>query len=167
MAKQLSAKAAHIQNVLAGANLTTEVRELNESTRTAAEAAAALGCAVAQIAKSIIFATADTDEAILVIASGVNRVDEKKIAELIGHPIKKATPEFVVERTGFVIGGVPPLGHAIPIKTFIDEDIFQYDIMWAAAGTGRSLFSLTPADLKRVTGGQVGKISIVPAQMNI
>jgi len=159
MVNQLSPKAAHIQSILAGANLTSDVKELSESTRTAAEAAAALGCAVAQIAKSIIFEAGNTGEAILVIASGANRVDEGKVAKLIGQPLKKATAEFVVEKTGFVIGGVPPLGHEQPIRTFIDEDIFQYDVIWAAAGTGRAVFSLTPADLERVTGGQVSKVN--------
>src|SRR5271168_1413783 len=100
MVNQLSPKAAHIQSILAGANLTSDVEELSESTRTAAEAAAALGCAVAQIAKSIIFEAGNTGEAILVIASGANRVDEGKVAKLIGQPLKKATAEFVVEKTG-------------------------------------------------------------------
>ena len=155
MTSQLSTKTAHIQRILEEKEVQTEVRELNESTRTAAEAAQTLGCAVAQIAKSIIFSTASSGEPILVIASGANRVDEQKVAKLVGQPLRKATAEFVLEKTGFVIGGVPPLGHLIPIKTFIDEDILQYEIIWAAAGTGRSVFSLRPHDLERITGGEV------------
>jgi prolyl-tRNA editing enzyme YbaK/EbsC (Cys-tRNA(Pro) deacylase) len=159
MTNQLSTKAARVQAALERANLSTQVKELSESTRTAAEAASALGCTVGQIAKSLIFTTVNTAEALLVIASGTNRVNESKVKDLIGEPIKKATAEFVLEKTGFAIGGVPPVGHSEPLKTFIDQDIFQYEIIWAAAGTGHSVFCLTPADLERITGGQV--VSIV------
>jgi len=159
MTNQLSTKAARVQAALDKAELATEVKELNESTRTAAEAAAALGCTVSQIAKSLIFTGATSGDAILVIASGTNRVNEIKVAELIGEPLKKATAEFVLEKTGYVIGGVPPVGHLTPLKTFIDRDLRQYEIIWAAAGTGHAVFSLTPADLERITDGQV--VSIV------
>jgi len=152
-------KAAKVQAALTSANLSTQVKELNESTRTAAEAASALGCTIGQIAKSLIFRGSETGEAILVIASGANRVNEAKVAELIGQPIKKATAEFVLDKTGFVIGGVPPLGHEQPLKTLIDKDIFAFEIIWAAAGTGHAVFSLTPADLERVTGGQVAAVT--------
>jgi prolyl-tRNA editing enzyme YbaK/EbsC (Cys-tRNA(Pro) deacylase) len=158
MTNQLSTKAARVQAALEKANLVAEVKELSESTRTAAEAASALGCTVGQIAKSLIF-TAASGEAILVIASGINRVNESKVKEIIGEPIKKATAEFVLEKTGYAIGGVPPVGHIETLKTLIDQDIFQYENIWAAAGTGHAVFCLTPADLERVTGGQV--VSIV------
>jgi len=159
MTNQLSTKAARVQAALESAHLQVQVKELSESTRTAAEAAAALSCSVAQIAKSLIFTGATTGEAILVIASGTNRVNESKVAELLGQPLKKASAEFVLEKTGYAIGGVPPVGHVQPLKTFIDQDLLQYEIIWAAAGTGHAVFSLAPADLERITGGQV--VSIV------
>jgi prolyl-tRNA editing enzyme YbaK/EbsC (Cys-tRNA(Pro) deacylase) len=159
MTNQLSTKAARVQAALERAHLSTEVKELSESTRTAAEAAAGLSCTVAQIAKSLIFTGVTTGEPILVIASGSNRVNESKMAELIGQPLKKATAEFVLEKTGYAIGGVPPVGHLQPLKTFIDQDLLQYEIIWAAAGTGHAVFSLAPTDLERITGGQVVSVS--------
>ena len=129
------------------------------TTKTARDAAAAVGCSVAQIAKSIIFRTAESRRAVLVIASGVNRVNEQRMAQLIGEQLEKATPEFVREATGFVIGGVPPVGHATQIETWIDQDLLQFDRIWAAAGTPSSLFSIEPDQLRRITGGKVQAIS--------
>jgi prolyl-tRNA editing enzyme YbaK/EbsC (Cys-tRNA(Pro) deacylase) len=135
-----------------------EVLELDESTRSAAEAAAAIGCQVAQIAKSLIFRTVRSDRSVLVVASGVNRVDEETVAELVGDPIEQADPKFVRERTGFSIGGVPPVGHSTPPITIIDEGLRQFDIIWAAAGTPRSVFALTPDQLAAMTGATYSRI---------
>jgi len=131
------------------------VVELPASTRTSAEAAQAVGCQIGQIAKSLIFKTCETQRPILVIASGANRVDELKIGARLGEPIGKADAEFVRSRTGFVIGGVPPIGHIEVIKTFIDEDLLAFEQIWAAAGTPHAVFPLKPADLVKITNGEV------------
>jgi prolyl-tRNA editing enzyme YbaK/EbsC (Cys-tRNA(Pro) deacylase) len=155
MSRELSPSAQKVQEALNILGVTLEVVELPDSTRTAVEAAQAIGCQVAQIVKSIVFKAKRTSQPILVIASGSNRVDERKIEGLIGEPLGKADADFVRERTGFVIGGVPPVGHANSLKTFIDEDLLQYPEIWAAAGTPHAVFRLTPADLLKISHGQV------------
>ena len=151
----LSPSAQRVQQALTQLGLTLEVVELPDSTRSAAEAAAAIGCTVGQIAKSLIFKTKGSEKPVLVIASGSNRVDEKKIAALLGEKISKAEADFVRQQTGFAIGGVPPVGHIEPLRTFIDEDLLAYAEIWAAAGTPHAVFRLMGADLVRATGGQV------------
>ena len=131
------------------------VLELPASTRSAAEAAQAIGCQVGQIAKSLVFKTKNSQRPLLVIASGVNRVDVKRIGDLTGVKIANADADFVRQQTGFTIGGVPPVGHSQPLDTFIDADLLAYDHLWAAAGTPHAVFQLTPDDLVRITGGQV------------
>ena len=154
----LSPSAQKVQDALAALGLTLQVVELPASTRTAIDAAQAIGCQVGQIVKSLVFKSKRTDRPILVIASGANRVDEKKVEALIGEPLGKADADFVRQRTGFVIGGVPPLGHAQPLQTFIDRDLLQYPWVWAAAGTPNAVFQLDPADLPRMSGGQLADI---------
>lgn len=134
------------------------VVELADSTRTAKEAAQAVGCQLGQIVKSLVFRTIDSSRAVLVVASGPNRVDEGLLSRLLGEGITKADADFVRERTGYVIGGVPPLGHATPLVTFIDEDLLQFDEVWAAAGTPHAVFCLKSSDLPAMTGGQLVKI---------
>jgi len=136
-----------------------EVVEFDESTRTSAEAAAAIGCEVAEIAKSLIFRAATSGRAVLAIASGASRVDEKKLGRLVGEKIGRAAADFVREKTGFAIGGVPPVGHVEPLTTWIDEGLFAFDAIWAAAGTPNAVFRLTPADLLRLTGGTKAAIA--------
>jgi prolyl-tRNA editing enzyme YbaK/EbsC (Cys-tRNA(Pro) deacylase) len=102
---------------------------------------------VGQIAKSIVFRGTQTDTPVLVIASGKHRVDENKITALVGEIVEKSNANFCKDNTGFVIGGVPPYGHTTKIKTFFDEKLFQYDIIWAAAGTPNSVFKITPSEL--------------------
>jgi prolyl-tRNA editing enzyme YbaK/EbsC (Cys-tRNA(Pro) deacylase) len=155
----LSSSALKVQQALIAIGMQLEVIELPESTRTSLEAAQALGCQVGQIAKSIIFQAIPSQRPILVIASGSNRVNEKVIAALIGEVIGKADADFVRQRTGFVIGGVPPVGHTERLETFIDQDLLQYREIWAAAGTPHAVFRLTPDDLLRMTGGLVIKIT--------
>jgi prolyl-tRNA editing enzyme YbaK/EbsC (Cys-tRNA(Pro) deacylase) len=135
------------------------VVELPASTRTAQDAAAAVGCTVGQIVKSLVFRGAQTNKPLLVVASGSNRVDEARLGELAGEPIAKADAPFVRAHTGFAIGGVAPLGHPAPVETYIDTDLLQYDEIWAAAGTPSAVFALTPADLQLMTGGQVAAIA--------
>jgi len=156
----LSTSAQKVQAALVARGFSFEVQELNQSTRTAAEAAAAIGCDVAQIAKSILFRGESSGRAVLVIASGTNRVDEKAVAELLGEQPGKADADFVRQQTGFVIGGVPPIGHDKPITTFIDEDILAFDTIWAAAGTPFAVFRLDPKSLATLTGGQVARVAL-------
>ena len=132
-----------------------EVLEFDASTRTAADAAAAIGCDVAQIAKSLIFRGGTSGRAVLIIASGVDRVDEKKAAAAIGEPIDRADADFVREATGFAIGGVPPVGHKNPPIVLIEQSVMQFAEIWAAAGTPNAVFRLTPADLVELTGGRM------------
>ena len=151
----LSPSAQKVQDALAARGFTNQVVEHEQTTRTSAEAAQAVGCEVGQIAKSLVFKGRQSGKAILVIASGANRVDEKKLRELAGEKIEKPDAEFVRSQTGFVIGGVPPVGHAQPLITFIDEDLTRFDTIWAAAGTPNAVFKLTPGDLVKMTGGKV------------
>jgi prolyl-tRNA editing enzyme YbaK/EbsC (Cys-tRNA(Pro) deacylase) len=134
------------------------VVEFEESTKTAADAAAAVGCEVAQIAKSIIFKAADTSRAVLVITSGINRVDEKKIRALLGEKVERADADFVRERTGFAIGGVPPVGHAMPSVVFVDRDLKQYPTLWAAGGTPNAVYETGFETLVALAGGTVADV---------
>jgi prolyl-tRNA editing enzyme YbaK/EbsC (Cys-tRNA(Pro) deacylase) len=155
MNSNLSDSAQRVQDALQNLGLTLHVVELPASTRTAEQAAEAIGCTVGQIAKSLLFKTIETERPILVIASGTNRVDESVIGELVGEPIEMADPDFVRETTGFAIGGVPPVGHTQAIKTFIDEDLLTYETIWAAAGTPHAVFRLSPDDLLQAADGEV------------
>ncbi len=134
------------------------VLEFDASTRTADEAAAAIGCTVAEIAKSLVFRSA-SGRSVLVVASGVNRVDEKKAAAVIGEKIGRADADFVREATGFAIGGVPPIGHATAPVVLIDERLMAFDTIWAAAGTPNAVFRLTPAELVELTKGTVAAVA--------
>lgn len=151
----LAPSAQKVQDALAALGLSLDVKEFPQTTRTSAEAAAAIGCEVAQIAKSLVFKGKQSGRAILVIASGANRVNEKAVAALVNEPIERPDADFVRAKTGFVIGGVPPLAHAEPLETLIDEDLVQFSKIWAAAGTPNAVFRLTPADLPRMTNGRV------------
>ena len=134
------------------------VVELPASTRTAAEAAAAIGCEVAQIAKSLVFRGLTTNRPVLVVASGVNRVDEALVAALIGEPIGKADAEFVRARTGFAIGGVAPVGHTEAPISVLDEDLMELGETWAAAGTPHAVFKLLPSQLVELTGAVPSRV---------
>lgn len=129
-------------------------RMLDNSARTAQEAADALGIAVGQIAKSIIFRRKSDDVAVLVVTSGDRRVDEKKVEAHVGK-VGRADADFVKSRTGFSIGGVSPVAHATPPVTLIDQDLLRFDVVWAAAGHPHSVFPLHPGDLQRLTGAPV------------
>lgn len=158
----LSPAAARVQEALTVLGFGDRVVEFAQTTRSSAEAAAAIGCTVAQIAKSILFKGAASGAPIMVIASGVNRIDERKVAALIGEKLRKADPDFVRAVTGFVIGGVPPVGHAQPIRKLIDRDLLQFERIWAAAGTPNAVFSLTPAKLLTLTGGESADVAEKP-----
>jgi len=159
MTEPLSPSAQRVQDALRSLGFAYEVIEFAQTTRTAGEAAAAVGCTVAQIAKSLVFKGRGSGRPLLVIASGANRVNEKAMRDLIGEPIERPDADFVRQQTGFVIGGVPPIGHAARLAVYIDEDLLQYEVIWAAAGTPNAVFRLAPADLLRMTGGQAIKVT--------
>ncbi len=131
---------------------------LPRSAGTSVQAADALGCDVAQIAKSLVFRGRDSGRGVLVVASGVNRVDEKRLARTVGEKVNKPDADFVRQVTGFSIGGVPPLGLAQTMETLIDEDLLQYEVVWAAAGNPKAVFSLDPKELESMTGGRVTRV---------
>ncbi|HLR64218.1 MAG TPA: YbaK/EbsC family protein [Pseudogracilibacillus sp.] len=153
--EKLSKAARKVQDTLHELGYDNKVKELPESTRTAKEAAEAISCDIAQIAKSIVFKLKKTEKPVLVIASGINRINEKEIEKYINDQLGKADASFVRDHTGYVIGGVPPLGHHHRIDTFIDEDLFQFEDIWAAAGHPKAVFKLSPEQLKNMTDGQV------------
>jgi prolyl-tRNA editing enzyme YbaK/EbsC (Cys-tRNA(Pro) deacylase) len=150
--------AERVRQALARLGLMPDIKEFSETTRTSAEAAAAIGCTVAQIAKSVVFRAVGLNRAVLVMASGANRVDEKLVAAAVGDRIAKADAAFVRDKTGFAIGGVAPVGHTEKPVTLIDEDLLQHAEIWAAAGTPNSVFRLTPEALIAMTGGRVTAI---------
>ena len=129
------------------------IRTLPESTRTAVEAAAAVGCSVGEIAKSLVFRAGD--RAVVAVMSGDHRLDPDKLAAALGEAVGRADADFVRATTGFAIGGVPPLGHATPIDVFMDADLFRFDRIWAAAGSPHSVFSIEPARLRDASGATV------------
>jgi prolyl-tRNA editing enzyme YbaK/EbsC (Cys-tRNA(Pro) deacylase) len=157
--KLLSKSAQMVQDVLSQKGMAFEVVELSASTKTANDAAATIGCEVAQIIKSLLFRSAETNQPVLILASGVNRVNEKTIGKLMGEKIIKADADFTREITGFAIGGVPPVGHKQTIKyIFIDEDLLKFEKLWAAAGTPHAVFSLRSVDIKNMTDGKIVSI---------
>ena len=135
------------------------VSSFPEGTRTAVDAAAAIGCDVEQIVKSLVFRRASGGP-VLVVASGRNRVDEAKVAALLGEPIGKADADFVRTATGYAIGGVPPAGHASPVETLVDEDLMALPELWAAAGTPRTVFPLAPDELVAMTNGRFADVAV-------
>lgn len=155
MDEQLSQNAQRIQDALNESGLQLEVVELPDSTRTALEAAQAISCRVEQIVKSLIFRAKRTKVPVLVLTSGANRVDERKIEALIGEPLGRAEAEFVKQISGFSIGGVPPIGHRQEIETYIDEDLMKHEYVWAAAGTPHAVFQISSINLVNLTGGKV------------
>ena len=156
---ELSPSAQRVQEALDRRGVRLQVVELPASTRTAKEAARAVGCEVGQIAKSLIFRKELSGDGLLVIASGPNRVDESLIGKHLGEEISIADADFVRETTGFAIGGVPPLGHLEQLQTLIDEDLLQFDEIWAAAGTPHAVFRLEPDVLVKITTGVVIRIA--------
>ncbi|MEX0922022.1 MAG: YbaK/EbsC family protein [Rhodovibrionaceae bacterium] len=154
----LKAAAQRVQDALAAKGLALEVRQFPASTRSAAEAAAAIGCDVAQIAKSLIFRAAGSGRPVLVVASGANRVDEAKLSALLGEEIGRADAAFVRAQTGYAIGGVPPVGHTTAPLVVLDADLLELEEIWAAAGTPNAVFRLTPRDLVALTEGAVAEI---------
>ena len=154
----LKESARRVQAAIEAKGFEFEIKTFPAGTRTARDAAAAIGCSVGQIAKSLIFRGQESDRPVLVIASGANRVDEAKVAALIGEAIGRADADFVRQKTGFAIGGVPPVGHDESPLVLIDHDLMEYEVIWAAAGTPSTVFALAPAALPGLTDGKLGDI---------
>lgn len=138
-----------------------EVRRFPQGTKTAADAAAAIGCDLGQIVKSLVFSV--DGRPVLALTSGVNRADVGRLAALAGgEDVRRATPEEARAATGFAVGGTPPFGHPAPLPVFVDRDLLQYQEVWAAAGTPDSVFPLTPDALIRLSNGQVADLKESP-----
>lgn len=148
----MKAAVVRVVEAIEATGIQTQVKEFAESTRTAEDAAAAIGCTVGQIVKSLIFLAGDTP--ILALVSGANQAGTSRLAAIADAPITRASAAIVREATGYAIGGVPPLGHATRLPTYLDRDLLQYDVLWAAAGTPNAVFRITPAELQRITGAE-------------
>lgn len=131
-----------------------------DSTRSAAEAAAAVGCDVGQIVKSLVFRADGQEQPLLALVSGADRLDPAKLAVLAGAPVEQANADWIRERTGFAIGGVAPVGHTGPVTSYLDRRLMEHDVVWAAAGTPRSVFPIAPGELLRITAATLGDIAV-------
>lgn len=148
-----------VKAALAAAGIAADIREMSDSTRTAEDAARAVGCVVDQIAKSIIFRGEETGHIVLFLTAGGNRVDTARATATAGQPLGKADAALIRAETGFAIGGVAPVGHLRPVTAFLDPRLQDFDMVWAAAGTPRHVFAIRPADLLRLTGAQVASFT--------
>ena len=149
----IHATARKLQERLRERGLDADVRELADSTRTAADAAAAVGCEVGQIVKSLVFTV--SGDPVVCLCAGDRRVDVSRLAD----DARAATADEVRAATGFAIGGVPPAGHVAPVETIVDEDLLGHDVVWAAAGRPDTNFAIAPAVLVEVTGGRVARVA--------
>jgi prolyl-tRNA editing enzyme YbaK/EbsC (Cys-tRNA(Pro) deacylase) len=155
----LPRSARRVQEALRRHGLDADIVQTPDSARTAPEAALAVGCEVGAIVKSLVFRGTRTGDPVLVLTSGANRADEARVTQEIGEPVERADAEYVRARTGFAIGGVPPLGHDAPVRTLIDEDLLRHAEVWGAAGTPHAVFGVSPDELVRVTGGRVVSVA--------
>lgn len=152
---EITGPAARVRDAAESFGLSVTIRIMPESTRTAEEAATACGCSVGEIVKSLVFRTRETARPVLLLVSGSNRVNEKAVGRILGEAIERPDADFVRETTGYAIGGIPPLGHASPLATWIDADLLTYERVWAAAGTPNAVFSVDPKALAEVIGAAV------------
>lgn len=157
-----SPSVARVRSALALAGLDARIVELPGAARTALAAAEYIGCAVAQIANSLVFRGEASGAALLVMASGAHRVDLARLAALAGEPAGRADATFVRDQTGFAIGGVPPAGHATRLRCFVDESLARHDVIWAAAGHPQTVFPLSYGELLRLTGGTPATLAGAP-----
>lgn len=153
----MKASVQRVADALAKLGIQAEITEFSESTRTADEAAAAVNSTVGQIVKSLVFLVGE--QPVLAMVSGANRVDTDKLARVAGGPVARANADLVRAATGFSIGGVPPVGHATLLPTYLDRDLLQYDRVWAAAGTPNAVFPIAPDELQRITGAIVADLA--------
>lgn len=155
MSETLGKSALKIQEELNKYNLDLKVVTMQDSTRTCVEAANTIGCEVGQIVKSLVFRGKTSGTPVLIVASGDNRINEKKMKEYLGEAVTRPDANYVQETTGFAIGGIPPIGHTTKIPCFIDADLFRFKEVWAAAGTPFDVFRLTPDQLATITQGKI------------
>lgn len=155
MSTNLPRSSLRVMDAAARLGISTEIIEMPDSTRTAQEAARACGCDVAQIVKSLIFKGSQSGRPLLLLVSGANRVDERVAAEAIGEAFRRADADFVRETTGYAIGGIPPFGHDRPLRTYMDRELLGFDVVWAAAGTPRTIMRLKPASLLEATRAEL------------
>lgn len=148
----LPRSAQRVRAALLDLGLPADIRRLADSTRTAPEAAAAVGCELGAIVKSLVMRGATSHEPVLALVSGDNRADVKRIETAIGEPVERPDATYVREVTGYAIGGIPPLGHPRHITTVFDADLRRFAVVWAAAGHPHAVFAIAPADLVRATG---------------
>jgi prolyl-tRNA editing enzyme YbaK/EbsC (Cys-tRNA(Pro) deacylase) len=160
----LPPSALKVQQAAERLGLAIAVRAMPQSTRTAEEAAAACGCDVAQIVKSLVFAGAASGAPYLMLVSGRNRVDEAAVAAVVGEALTRPDARAVRDWTGFAIGGIPPFGHAQALPTYIDRDLLDHAVVWAAAGTPSAVFSVEPKALARAVGGTIIRVAGPPAE---
>jgi prolyl-tRNA editing enzyme YbaK/EbsC (Cys-tRNA(Pro) deacylase) len=139
--------------------LPADIHRLADSTRTAPEAAAAVGCELGAIVKTLVMRGATSGEPVLTLVSGANRADEALVAEAVGEPVERPDADFVREVTGYSIGGIPPVGHPAPVRTLLDEDLLRFETVWAAAGHPHAVFPIAPATLASATGAQVTRLA--------
>ena len=154
-ADSLQPRRMRFRSILREYDIGSEVEVFSAATRTARQAADAVGCEVGQIVKSLVFRGTVTQRPVLMLTSGANRVDERMLSKHVQEPVAKANAEFVRDHTGYAIGGVPPFGHQQRLLTFIDADLFRYQVVWAAAGTPNAVFPLSCVELRDATKGQV------------
>jgi prolyl-tRNA editing enzyme YbaK/EbsC (Cys-tRNA(Pro) deacylase) len=143
-----------VQDALRALGLPADVRELDASTRTAPEAAAAVGCELGAIVKSLVFRGTASGDPVLVLVSGDNRADESRVEAEVGEAVGRADADWVREVTGYAIGGIPPVGLPTPVRTVVDEDLLRFEVVWAAAGTPRAVFPVAPAELAHAIGAR-------------
>ncbi len=155
---ELHPTAQRVKELLHTMGFEIKVLEFHQGTKTSQDAAFCVGCSIAQIAKSIVFRGKTSGGCVIVVCSGEHRVDERKVEKLVGEKMSKGDADFVREKTGYVIGGVAPVGHATVCRTFIDESLLAYELIYGAAGTPNAVFGMTPDDLVRMTGGQVADV---------
>jgi prolyl-tRNA editing enzyme YbaK/EbsC (Cys-tRNA(Pro) deacylase) len=158
-AAELPASAQKVADAARAAGLSVTVIERAQSTRTAEEAAAACGCAVGQIVKSLVFRGEQSGKPYLMLVSGSNRLNEQAVEAALGESLTRPDAAYVREVTGYAIGGIPPLGHASPMQVFIDEDLLRFDVVWAAAGTPRTVFAVAPGALADAAGATILKVA--------
>jgi Cys-tRNA(Pro) deacylase len=154
--EQKNSSPDRVRAALASRGIDARIEEFPESTRTAADAAHAIGTTVGQIVKSLVFLAGDAP--VLALVSGSNQLDPERLGRLAGGRVEKADATVVRRATGYSIGGVPPVGHSASLPTFIDRDLIQYAVVWAAAGTPRHVFAIAPDDLVRITAGTVADL---------
>jgi prolyl-tRNA editing enzyme YbaK/EbsC (Cys-tRNA(Pro) deacylase) len=156
---ELPRSSRRVRDALLALGLPADIHRLADSTRTAPEAAAAVGCELGAIVKSLVFRGASSGEPLLALVSGANRADEALVADAVGEPVERPDAAYVREATGYSIGGIPPVGHPAPVRVVVDEDLLRFETVWAAAGNPHAVFPIAPADLVAATGAAVTRLA--------